>query len=237
MRTNKDTGLEYPIFEGRAFELMPPLVPITPSLALSCLKSIPLNASNALEQVRFTRPLFEWQSTVDHLKDPPVGYLSEGVDLLSGLDEIAAKLQVEDGGYADEFEFLADLYTLASLRSRDGHFYYSSMLLDIFTFQKGVEFVSISRDGLALPEIYIYGNVSSAPPQPGIPPLMLGLQTMPNTSTTATLPLRSQGLTVSQLLNSSRERAYSTMVFKIPMHASIVSSGALPGMSGSCSRL
>ena len=98
-----------------------PAAPILPSIAFACLKSVPLHKDSALAQLEFLRPIFEWQSTLAYLRDPPKGYLSEGVDLLGGLDEIAAKLKKERG-YVNEFEFLADLYTLTSVRVRDVHF-------------------------------------------------------------------------------------------------------------------
>ena len=133
-----------------------PAAPIRPSLAYACLQSVPLRKETALAQLDFLRPLFEWQSTVDYLEDPPKGYLSEGVDLIGGLDEIAAKL---DRGYQSEFEFLADLYTLTSVRVRDNHFVYNTLLMDIFTFELGVQFISISKDGVLKPEVYLYDDV------------------------------------------------------------------------------
>jgi hypothetical protein len=136
-----------------------PAVPIRPSLALDCLKSVPLHKDTALQQVDFLRPLFEWQSTTDYLQDPPQGYLSEGVDLVRGLDDIAAKLNKDkNGGYRNEFDFLSDLHMLALVRPRDFHFGYTTLLLDLFSFAMGPQFISISDDGLATPRIYLYGT-------------------------------------------------------------------------------
>ncbi|KAK4148577.1 hypothetical protein C8A00DRAFT_38847, partial [Chaetomidium leptoderma] len=140
-----------------------PAVPIPPSLAFACIRSVPLHKDSALQQLDFLRPLFGWQSTVDYLRDPPQGYLSEPVDLIGGLDDIAAKLKTKGGrGYANEYEFLADLYTLTSVRVRDFHFHYSTLLLDLFTPLMGAEFVSISKDGVSTPKIYLYGDVKNA---------------------------------------------------------------------------
>ncbi|KAK0708505.1 hypothetical protein B0H67DRAFT_556972 [Lasiosphaeris hirsuta] len=135
-----------------------PAVPVAPSLAFACLESIPLDRDTALAHVEFLHPLFEWQSTVDYLKGPPRGYLSEGVDLLRGLDDIAAKLRADPPAYANEFGFLAELHVLVS-RVRDAHFGYTSLLLDLFTLRPGAEFVSISRDGVALPEIFLHSDI------------------------------------------------------------------------------
>ncbi|KAL2146372.1 hypothetical protein VTI28DRAFT_4125 [Corynascus sepedonium] len=139
---------------------MPP-APIRPSIAVACLKSIPLYKDSALQQLEFLRPFFEWQSTIDYLREAPQGYLSEGVDLLGGLDDIAAKVKKQKGGYSNELEFLTDLYTLTSVRTRDFHFHYSTQLFDLFSFVSDVRFVSISVDGLSKPKIYLHGDVKS----------------------------------------------------------------------------
>ncbi|KAK4196429.1 hypothetical protein QBC40DRAFT_234455 [Triangularia verruculosa] len=145
------------------FELLQPPVPpapIRPSLAFACLKSIPLYADVARKHVDYLAPLVEWQSTVDYLRDPPKGYLSEGVDLTQGLKDIAAKLQPgKKPKYPNMFEFLTDLHTLLSTRVRDGHVSIRSLLFDLFTFERGVQFVSISDDGLSLPRFYLRDDV------------------------------------------------------------------------------
>ncbi|EAQ91769.1 hypothetical protein CHGG_00004 [Chaetomium globosum CBS 148.51] len=139
-----------------------PAAPIPPSIAFECLKSVPLYKDTALGQLNFLRPLFEWQSTLDDLREPPEGYLSEGVDLLGGLDNITAKLQEAQGSYKNEFEFLADLYTLTSVRPRDLHFRYTSSLFDLFSFPRPARFVSISTDGISEPKIYLHADVNHA---------------------------------------------------------------------------
>ncbi|KAK4118063.1 hypothetical protein N657DRAFT_675792 [Parathielavia appendiculata] len=149
--------------ELRSFMPATPSVPIRPSIALACLKSVPLYKDSALQQLDFLRPLLEWQSSVEYLRDPPQGYLSEGVDLIRGLDDIAAKLKEEKrGGYANELEFLADLRMLTSVRPRDFHFGYWTLLLDLFDFPMSAQFISISDDGLAMPKIYLYDDVKHA---------------------------------------------------------------------------
>ena len=129
---------------------------IKPSLAYACLQSIPLDRDTAEKHVEWLRSFAVWHSTTDHLKNPPRGFLSEGVDLLGGLDGIAKKLKAV--AYRNEFEFLVDVYTLGDIRVRDGHFSWLPQLLDLFTFQRGVEFASVSKDGTSLPQIYLYGE-------------------------------------------------------------------------------
>ncbi|KAL2135114.1 hypothetical protein VTI74DRAFT_9707 [Chaetomium olivicolor] len=134
-----------------------PPIPVQPSRAFACLKSVPLHKDTALEQLKFLRPLLECQSTLEYLTDPPQGYLSEGVDILRRLDHIAAKLRVgKRTAYGNEFEFLADLYTLTAVRPRDRHFSYSTLLLNLFSFPFSPQFLSISEDGLSPPKVYLY---------------------------------------------------------------------------------
>ncbi len=117
---------------------------------------MPLYKDAALQQLEFLRPILEWQSTIDDLKSPPKGFLSEGVDILRGLDDIADKLK--EGKYSNEYEYLADVYTLISVRPRDAHLHYSPLLLDLVNFVPGVEFVCVSKDRLSVPEIYLHSN-------------------------------------------------------------------------------
>lgn len=133
-----------------------PAAPVLPSLAFACLKSVPLDKETAIKHIDHLRPQWQWHSTIEYLKNPPWGYLSEPVDLLGGLDQIKAKLQGD--AYRSEFDFLADLDMLARVRVRDSHFHAGSALLDLFSFKTGAEFVSISEDGVSLPEIFVQGT-------------------------------------------------------------------------------
>ncbi|KAK1753683.1 hypothetical protein QBC47DRAFT_430571 [Echria macrotheca] len=132
-----------------------PAAPIhPPSLAYACLKSVPLDAEASLKLVTdFLRPFFEWQSSVEILKNPPETYLSEGVDLFGGLDEIANN--IKKGAYANEYDFLVDVHTLGIARPRDDHFGFFMSLLNLVTFKPGVGFVSVSKDGSTVPDIFL----------------------------------------------------------------------------------
>jgi len=132
-------------------------VPVRPSLAFDCLKSVPLDKERALAHITSLRPIWEWQSTLDYNKNPPPGYLSEAVDVFKGLDDIAGKLQSNPPGYANEFQFLTDLQVLQG-RVRDAHFGSRSLLFDLWTTRWGKQFVSVSKDGLALPQIFLHGT-------------------------------------------------------------------------------
>ncbi|KAK0747116.1 hypothetical protein B0T18DRAFT_369884 [Schizothecium vesticola] len=134
-----------------------PAAPVLPSLAFACLRSVPLDKETALKHIEHLKPQWQWHSTIEYLKNPPWGYLSEPVDLLGGLDEIKAKLQGD--AYRSEFDFLADLHMLSRVRVRDSHFHAGSALMDLFTFKTGAEFVSVSKDGVSLPEIFVQEDI------------------------------------------------------------------------------
>ncbi|KAK3994474.1 hypothetical protein QBC44DRAFT_391790 [Cladorrhinum sp. PSN332] len=157
---NNIVPVNYPYFFNLAYPRVP-AAPIKPSLAYACLKSVPLHADTAVKHLEYLRPIFEWQSTLDYLKNPPAGYLSDAVDLLGGLDSIAVNIR-GDGTkqYSNEFEFLADLDTLTNVRVRDFHLGHTAVLFDLFTFNMGVEFVSISKDGLLIPDIFLRDDVN-----------------------------------------------------------------------------
>lgn len=206
-----------------------PAVPIRPSVAFACLKSIKLNRKTALEQLEFLRPLLEWHSTLDYLRNPPRGYLSEGVDILRGIDDIAAKVKRGRNGYANEFEFLADVYTLISIRIRDGHVGYPPVLMDLFTFCMGVQFISISKDGLSLPKIYVYGTSPHKNQEPQTF-MLTPIQTTCIMPTVGILRLRWRPLTVYQHLTSCRNCRSALVGLTTRTPASTYCSQAPPSM-------
>lgn len=128
---------------------------IPAEIAYDCLKSVPIVKKDALQMVSNLAPYFELQSTIGFLKDPPSGYLLPGVDLMGGLARIES--HVRDGVYTSEYDFELDLYTLV-LSAHDGHFnYLPDIFSSVFVFQRTQSLVSISKDGLDLPKIYLQG--------------------------------------------------------------------------------
>jgi hypothetical protein len=135
------------------------LIPVKPSLAFACLRSVPLDKDKAIGQIQALRPIYKWQSTIDWNKKPPYGYLSEGVDLMKGLDEMEASLKANETTWLSLFEFLAELQLLVG-RMREAHFSTQHLLLDLVAFVPGAKFASISEDGRGAPEIFLHGIVS-----------------------------------------------------------------------------
>ncbi|PWY71795.1 hypothetical protein BO94DRAFT_608436 [Aspergillus sclerotioniger CBS 115572] len=124
-------------------------------LAHQCLLSMPFDSHNGTLFVQEFRKFIEWQSTLDVLKDPPSGYLSPAVDILGGLDRIQA--QAAQGAYSSQYEFDSNITSLLS-SANDGHLWATLCSTSIFTFTLGLELVSISTDGIKLPQIYTVGD-------------------------------------------------------------------------------
>lgn len=126
---------------------------IRASDALACLKSVPLDAKRSSAYIDFIEPYIQFQSTLAYLKNPPLGWTLPGVDVLGGLTEIQKSLK--SGKYKSQWDFEVDLYALVNIFPHDFHFNLALPLLSVFNFQtvQG-SLVSVSTDGLSLPEIY-----------------------------------------------------------------------------------
>lgn len=132
---------------------------IPAEIAYKCLKSVPVVREDALRIVTNLAPYFEFQSTIGFLKNPSSGYLLPGVDLFGGLARIESLVRA--GGYSSEYDFELDLYTLV-LYAHDGHLDYNPDIFGgVFRFLRTQSVVSISKDGLELPEIYLLGMSKS----------------------------------------------------------------------------
>lgn len=121
--------------------------------ALACLHSVPLDTNRSVGFIDYIEPFIQFQSTLAYLKDPPIGWPLPGVNVLEGLAEI--RTMVETGKYESQWEFEVDLYSLVNIFPHDFHFNLPMPLLSVFDFAtlQG-PLVSISKDGLALPDIY-----------------------------------------------------------------------------------
>ncbi|KAK4031867.1 hypothetical protein C8A01DRAFT_51188 [Parachaetomium inaequale] len=77
--------------------------------------------------------------------------------LCSGFPSMAPMAQLDP-----ETNPASCLYTLTAVRVRDFHFVYSTLLLDLFSFPREQRFVSVSEDGLSVPQIYLHDDVNHA---------------------------------------------------------------------------
>lgn len=100
----------------------------------------------------------QWESTLAWLKDPPKGYGLAGVDIMGGLDEIAANASA--GKFQSEYEFQASIVKLVS-RAHDGHFAFRPDVFKAFGFRNDLaaDLVSLSVDGKSVPKLYNMGKL------------------------------------------------------------------------------
>ncbi|KAK3356777.1 hypothetical protein B0T25DRAFT_139219 [Lasiosphaeria hispida] len=126
-------------------------VVVPPSLALSCLESVPVDVERDIGVIEFFLPYLSFQSTLGYLKKPPQSYLLPGVDVIGGFAAIREKLR--KAGYKNQFEWALDIKRVLSAAA-DGHLGYSPAILGVFDFQRTLNITSASVDGVELPKIY-----------------------------------------------------------------------------------
>lgn len=125
-------------------------------MAYDCLQSIPMNKDRALDLLSAIEPYLEWQSDIEHLKEPPSDYPFPGYDVFGELDKVRQK--VKQGAYANHYAFDTELMSKVFLAAHDGHFRYSPDLLSVFSFTYPRALVSVSEDGISVPVIKLLGK-------------------------------------------------------------------------------
>lgn len=117
-----------------------------------CMQSIPFDAKRATAFIPELKKYLQFQSTTEILKNPPPGYLGAPVDLFGGLDHISQL--AADNKYANQNDFDNDLYNLLA-SAHDGHLYVKGLCShQSFLYNISMPVISVSNDGLQLPEIY-----------------------------------------------------------------------------------
>lgn len=127
--------------------------------AHDCLKSLPFESERAKRFVGELRKYVEFQSTLEALRKPPDSYASDPVDILGLMEQIG---RID---YKSLYDFDVDLKALFA-SAHDGHFSVRPCSTSIFAFQRdhgGI--VSVSQDGLTLPELFVYSDLEA--PMPG----------------------------------------------------------------------
>ena len=114
-----------------------------------------MNNSLVAAQIASLKSYISFQSTLAYLKTPPPSYDLPLVDILGGLDAIASKAVAS--GYQNEWQVELEVFNLIASVG-DGHLTVLPYLLGAYAFVTGVNLVSISPDGIKLPEIYAYGR-------------------------------------------------------------------------------
>lgn len=137
--------------------------PIVPAeLGVRCLQSVPLDRTGNVQLIQDLKVYVKWQSNIAYLKTPPPGYNEQPVDIMGELDTMQRQLGM--GNFKTEYDFqmqLMDMFT----RAYDNHFVWQSdILASAIQFQRppGTELISLSTDGIAMPDIYTYRDVLKA---------------------------------------------------------------------------
>ena len=131
-------------------------------LGIMCLQSVPLDKDGNIKLLDDLKLYLQFQSNLAYLKNPPRDYTEAPVDLLAEMDSMQRALTA--GGYANEYAFQLDLNTLFN-RAYDNHLSWQpDILAGVMQFQRpaGSELVSVSADGIALPDIYAYRDLAIA---------------------------------------------------------------------------
>ncbi|OAA39465.1 pyridine nucleotide-disulfide oxidoreductase family protein [Metarhizium rileyi] len=136
---------------------------VAASMALECLKSVPLGKDEAVQLIDAIEPYLEWQSDAAYKKNPPKDYFYPGFDMFANLAKVRSNVQA--GKYAGEFDFQTDLYKQVWAPGQDGHFaFYPDLLTRAFRWRRAVPpIVSISDDGTSLPVIKLQTDVVANP--------------------------------------------------------------------------
>jgi len=135
---------------------------IPAELGVQCLRSVPLDKEGDMRLIDDLKLYAKWQSNIAYLKDPPAGYNEQPIDIMGELDRM--KNELASDGFSSEYEFQLQLMSLVD-RAYDNHFAYQpDILASAMQFQRppGTELVSVSTDGIAVPEIFAYRDIVRA---------------------------------------------------------------------------
>ncbi|KAK7564172.1 hypothetical protein IWX49DRAFT_498998 [Phyllosticta citricarpa] len=126
------------------------------SLGYECLKSVPVDKSGDQNLIEEISEIMEWQSTLAYIKNPPKGYENAAVDILAGLKNISDT--VAKGGYSGDYDVQLDITNLLN-KAYDGHLTYLSDIAGILLFGRVGRLVSVSNDGSAVPQVFLFEDL------------------------------------------------------------------------------
>jgi hypothetical protein len=125
----------------------------------SCTSRVPFNAAVASRFIDFYNQTLQFQSTLAFLKSPPEGYQQPPVDVQQELENIRAN--ISSGGYTNQYAFEAQIQLLIS-RLHDNHVQLDAGILSAFRFASPYTLVSVSPDGLQVPQVYLQEHILAA---------------------------------------------------------------------------
>lgn len=137
------------------------LASIDAETAFNCVSSIPFEAADAATVISIIKEYAAFHTTTAYLKDPPESYQQAGVDLMGGLDRLAA--DVESGVYESQYDFDLALNSLFA-RAHEGHLNVGTGVFGLFMWRLVETIVAVSSDGQELPQVYAFSDVRNDVP-------------------------------------------------------------------------
>lgn len=131
-------------------------------LAIDCLMSVPVDVEGDIKEIEELKNFLQFQSTLSYLKeghyaDIPEEVHNQPLDLLSRLDDVAESIR--NGTFKDEFAVQLAIHNLFR-QSGDFHLRFRPDMLEIFLFVRPEsKLVSLSEDGVALPQLYLLSDL------------------------------------------------------------------------------
>jgi hypothetical protein len=127
-----------------------------------CLMSVPLDTAGNIKLIDDIKLFTKWQSNVAYLKTPPTYYTEEPLDIVGELDAMQRGLSM--GEFKTEYDFQMKMMMMFN-RAYDNHFAYQpDILASAMQFQRppGTELVSVSANGIDMPQIFTYQDIRKA---------------------------------------------------------------------------
>ncbi|KAH7327405.1 hypothetical protein BKA65DRAFT_66958 [Rhexocercosporidium sp. MPI-PUGE-AT-0058] len=135
------------------------------SKVYECLTSVPFNPAVASRFLKYYKDSTQFQSTLAYLKSPPASYLQPPVDLLAGLEVIQTR--IDTGAFENQYEFEATLQRLI-YAAHDDHFDIAWGITGVFAFGTRYRIVSVSEDGIELPQVYVASDIFQSQQDGGV---------------------------------------------------------------------
>ena len=131
----------------------------TPSVLWACLKSVPINQTDANNLLQLAQEHYPIISTLGWLKSPPASWTRGAVDFLGAIGDLSTRVNgTSSDAFASEVDFEYAALNL-SISTRDFHNNFDIGVLGqgYHTFTFPYNPVALSIDGTAVPKIYLFG--------------------------------------------------------------------------------
>ncbi|KUJ09328.1 uncharacterized protein LY89DRAFT_657656 [Mollisia scopiformis] len=130
-----------------------------PSLANDCLLSSGINVDLAVDFIVEYKKYILFLTTLAYLKDPPSDYAYPSTDILGELDSLASKIAA--GRIKSQYLVDQALNQIVA-SAHEGHLYASFCSLQAISYLRPFQLVSVSQDGIQLPELYVLSDFFSS---------------------------------------------------------------------------